>query len=174
MLLFSVTGFTLNHAEWIKADPKVTHWEKPINDELNNKLGNPDLKMTPEISADIKKQTGIDIKTIKPELNDGEVYFAMPGPGVDEWLSIDTATQTATYERSHRGIISVLNDLHKGRDSGPVWKLFIDIIAIAAVIFCLTGFGLLWMYSKGRRITWSIVSLGVVAPIILYLLFVHM
>jgi hypothetical protein len=67
----------------------------------------------------------------------------------------------------------VLNDLHKGRHSGPVWAMFIDLIAIACVVFSVTGFGLLWLYARGRRVTWPLVALGLVLPFILFLLFVH-
>jgi hypothetical protein len=79
----------------------------------------------------------------------------------------------ATYERTDRGLIAVLNDLHKGRHSGPVWAMFIDLIAIACVVFAVTGLGLLWLYSRGRRVTWPLVALGLVLPFIIFLLFVH-
>jgi hypothetical protein len=173
MLIFSITGFTLNHPEWIKSEPNIIRWEKNISPQLSDELSKENVDITQQIAAKITKETGIDIKNIKPEINDGEVYFAMPGPGFDEWLSIDVASGVVTYERSHRGVIAVLNDLHKGRDSGPVWKLFIDVIALAAIVFCITGFGLLWLYEKGRKITWPVAGLGVIAPIILFLLFVH-
>ncbi len=62
-------------------------------------------------------------------------------PGVDSTLEISRIDGNATFERTDRGLIAVLNDPHKGRHSGPVWALFIDLIAIACVVFAITGFG---------------------------------
>ena len=47
-----------------------------------------------------------------------EIYVALPQPGGDAWLSIDLATGEVQYERTDRGWISYLNDLHKGRNTG--------------------------------------------------------
>jgi len=42
----------------------------------------------------------------------------MPRPGGDAWLSIETDSGVLLYERTERGWISYLNDLHKGRNTG--------------------------------------------------------
>jgi hypothetical protein len=106
-------------------------------------------------------------------MRDNELYLDLPGPGVDSYISVDMASGTATYERTSRGVIAVLNDLHKGRNAGPAWGLFIDVIAVACMIFSLTGLGLLWVHSRGRPATWPLTSLGFVLPVILFILFVH-
>lgn len=175
MILFSVTGFTLNHASAIEAKPKVTTWEKELSAPVQARLSVVEDK-TP-LSADavkaVRGETGVDLSGVAPEVSDSELYFALPGPGFDEWLSIERDTGHVTYEKSHRGLIAVLNDLHKGRNAGPAWSLFIDVIAIASVIFCVTGLGLLWIYARGRRITWPLAGLGLIVPFILFLLFIH-
>lgn len=175
MVLFSVTGFTLNHAADIEAKPQITTWEKDVSPETVALLTKAEDKVPvpADVARAIKADTGIDVRKIKPEVSDTELYFAMPGPGFDEWLSIERDTGFASYERSHRGVVAVLNDLHKGRNTGPAWSVFIDVIAIASVVFCLTGLGLLWIYARGRRITWPLVGLGTIVPLILFLLFIH-
>ncbi|ESQ79035.1 PepSY-associated TM helix domain-containing protein [Asticcacaulis sp. YBE204] len=175
MILFSVTGFTLNHAAQIEAKPQVTSWEKDLTDGTIALLPKAEDKVAvpADLAAAIKADTGIDVAKVAPEVSDSEIYFALPGPGFDEWLNIERDTGYVTYEKSHRGVIAVLNDLHKGRNAGPAWGWFIDIIAIASVIFCLTGLGLLWIYARGRRITWPLIGLGTIVPFILFLLFIH-
>ena len=40
-----------------------------------------------------------------------------------------------THELTDRGWVSYFNDLHKGRNTGVAWSLFIDVFAFAALIF---------------------------------------
>ncbi|HBY43025.1 MAG TPA: hypothetical protein DEH03_04960, partial [Brevundimonas sp.] len=44
-----------------------------------------------------------------------EIYVALPMPGGDAWLTIDRATGEALHEKTTRGWVAWLNDLHKGR-----------------------------------------------------------
>ncbi|MDV6330255.1 PepSY-associated TM helix domain-containing protein [Asticcacaulis sp. 201] len=175
LLLFAVTGFTLNHAASIEAKPKITSVAKRLPLDALAKLSGvtANTPLTAVQAEAIRGATGIDVRNATVDADEEGIYLALPEPGVDSTLEIARADGRATYERTDRGVIAVLNDLHKGRHSGPVWSLFIDVIAIACVVFAVTGLGLLWLYEKGRRITWPLVTLGLVVPVILFLLFVH-
>jgi len=63
--------------------------------------------------------------------------------------------------------------MHKGRNTGAVWSWFIDIFAIACIIFCVTGFLILKYHAANRPSTWPVIGFGIVLPIVLALLFVH-
>jgi len=52
-----------------------------------------------------------------------------------------------------------------------VW--FIDLFAVACVVFAGTGLFLLQLHSRHRPGTWPVVTLGVVIPSVLALLFIH-
>ncbi|MBU2039170.1 MAG: PepSY-associated TM helix domain-containing protein, partial [Gammaproteobacteria bacterium] len=77
------------------------------------------------------------------------------------------------YERSERGWISYLNDLHKGRNTGPLWSWFIDIFSLLCLVFSLSGLWLLVRYARQRPSTWPLVALGVVIPLLIIILSVH-
>jgi hypothetical protein len=77
------------------------------------------------------------------------------------------------YESTDRGWISYLNDLHKGRNAGAVWSWFIDIFALACLIFSITGLFLLKMHAGQRGATWPMVALGIVVPLVLAIIFIH-
>lgn len=175
LLLFAVTGFTLNHAASIEAQPVTVTREANVTPPLLQRLARAqDGKPLPDdMAAALKQETGVDIAGRAVENRDGELYIDLPGPGVDSYLSIDMAEGRASYEHTSRGVIAVLNDLHKGRDAGAAWGLFIDLIALACVIFAITGLGLLWVHARGRRLTWPLTTLGVVLPVLLFILFVH-
>lgn len=175
LLLFSVTGFTLNHAAQIEAQPKVTKIERQVPQTTLAGLASvtANTPLTPVQAMAIRGATGVDVRGATVDADEDGIYLSLSAPGVDSTLEISRIDGRASYERIDRGLIAVLNDLHKGRHSGPVWALFIDLIAIACVVFSVTGFGLLWLYARGRPITWPLVTLGLVLPFILFLLFVH-
>lgn len=185
MLLFTFTGITLNHASDIPA--------KPVTKEQTYTLPAAyleSIKLSPEeeegktpaevkknlpatLAAHLSSQFDEKLRHKVAEWSEDEIYISLPRPGGDAWLSIDRATGEVTYERTTRGVISFLNDLHKGRHTGPVWSWFIDIFSIAAFIFTLTGLGLLWVHARRRPSTWPVVLAGVFLPIILILFFLH-
>ena len=79
----------------------------------------------------------------RPNGRANEIYVALPRPGGDAWLSIDRESGEVRYERTNRGWISYLNDLHKGRNTGVAWSLFLDVFASPASCSASPGLVLL-------------------------------
>ncbi len=176
MLLFSVTGITLNHASRIESTPNVEHGTGTLPASLLRALparteGSAPLPGT--VAAWIGDELGVDVGARDAEWSTDEVYVSMPGPGRDAWLSLQRGDGAIEYERTDRGWISYLNDLHKGRNTGPAWSWFIDIVALASIVFTVTGLFLLQLHARQRRMTWPYVGLGVLVPVLLALLFIH-
>jgi hypothetical protein len=176
MLAFSLTGFTLNHAADIEAQPKLSQLKlqlpPPLIAIVQNAQDN-ELELPFELQAWLEQQANIDVSARTPEWSPEEVYVALPRPGGDAWLRIDRQSGELEYEKTERGVISYLNDLHKGRNTGKAWSWFIDIFALACLIFCITGLFLLKFHTKNRPSTWPLVALGFVIPLIISLVFVH-
>lgn len=176
MLLFAITGITLNHAAQIEGNPKISNRAVILPTPLLATLathaeGSAPL---PGAVADWLDDTlGTSIGTRPAEWSEDEVYLSMPGPGSDAWLSIQLEDGAVEYEHTARGWISYFNDLHKGRNAGPAWGWFIDVFAIACVVFTVTGLFLLQMHARQRRMTWPYVGLGLLIPALLALLFIH-
>ncbi len=177
MLLFALTGITLNHASQISAKPVVTTLEAklsaPLLAHLENEAGADKAPLPSVVSEWISDQMSLDTAGRTAEWSEDEVYVSMPRPGGDAWLSIARDSGEIHYERTDRGVISFLNDLHKGRNAGPMWNGFIDLFAGACVLFAGTGLFLLKMHSSRRQGTWPYVALGLVVPLVVIILFVH-
>jgi hypothetical protein len=178
MILFAATGITLNHAAQIEARPVVTQKEAALPADLLVSLsgaapqgGKGELPAAIELwlAAELGIMAGGQIA----EWSNDEVYVPLPRPGGDAWASIDRKDGKVLYEKTDRGWISYLNDLHKGRNAGEAWSWFIDVFAVACLVFCLTGLCLLQIHSGKRPATWPVVGLGVVAPLLLAILFIH-
>ncbi len=176
MLLFSVTGITLNHAAQIKAKPEIVTLEAEVPANVISAITLPDGEkaVLPDVLIDWLTQTqDISIGNQLAEWSEDEIYLSLPRPGGDAWLSIDLASGELVYEVTERGWISYFNDLHKGRNTGVAWSWFIDVFAVFCIIFCITGLLLLKRYASGRPATWPMVALGLVLPWVLILLFMH-
>ncbi len=174
MLGFAITGITLNHAGRIGAEPVVTTLEATVPAE--RLAGGPEAAeapLPPALRDWIASELDVRVGARAAEWSASEIYLSLPRPGGDAWLSIDRESGELVYERTDRGWIAYFNDLHKGRHTGAAWGWFLDVFAVACVVFTLTGLFLLWMHARHRPATWPMVGLGLLLPALLALIFIH-
>lgn len=174
LLLFSLTGITLNHAADISAEPKRQTHEGLLPEALLTALaGKNEGPLPTRVSHWFDQQWGLQTAGKDADWAADEIYLALPRPGGDAWLAIDLANGEAIAEVTDRGWIAFLNDLHKGRHTGKAWFWFIDIFAVASLLFALTGLGLMALHAKRRPATWPVTLAGLLLPWLLIALFMH-
>jgi len=101
-------------------------------------------------------------------VDENECLVSFKGPGYAADAFIDRESGRYRLTESYHGLIAVLNDLHKGRDSGAVWSVLIDVSAVLMTAISLTGLVLLF-YLKLRRIPGVIVALvGTALVVVLF------
>src|SRR6478609_2530787 len=95
MLLFAITGFTLNHASQIEAKPVVTRLKATLPAPLRAQIeefaaGHADANVPlPAPLADWAEQTfPVQVRGVRAEWSDEDAYVALPRPGGDAWLRI--------------------------------------------------------------------------------------
>ncbi|KKW92285.1 PepSY-associated TM helix domain-containing protein [Sphingobium chungbukense] len=181
LLLFAFTGITLNHAADVEGSPQTVTRSGTLPPALLKQVAPddagadaPDVKkpLPAPVAAWVEKEMAQNGAGVA-EWSADEVYLALPRPGGDGWVSIDRHSGAVSSEATSRGWISYLNDLHKGRNAGDVWKWFIDIFAVACFLFALTGLVLLWLHSRKRPTTWPLVAMGLAIPAVLAIIFIH-
>lgn len=178
MILFASTGITLNHAGILSAKPKVIDGEVLLPEEMALQLqeaveDGTSLPLPKDIARHLKSETGFDLVGRSGEWTEYDINISLARPGGDAWVSIDRETGDVLFERTNRGVIAYLNDLHKGRNTGLAWTLFLDLFAIGVIVFSATGLWLLQMQSARRNSTWPLTAAGFALPVILLLIFVH-
>jgi len=177
LLLFAVTGITLNHAAQIPAEPVTVEQTGTLPAPLLARLAAFPAETTDPVPDAVARWASeafsVQIGGRATETTPDEIYVALAEPGGDGWLTIDRATGEALRERTTRGWVAYVNDLHKGRNTGPVWYWFIDVFAAACIVFAVTGFGLTWLHARQRPSTWPLLGLGLLIPAVIALLFIH-
>lgn len=164
VLFFSVTGLTLNHPDWFFA-----HVEHVREDEGRldpSWLDLPDASPADEedrvdklrVVEHLRAEHEIRGALAEFSVDDYECFVTFKGPGYSADAQIDRETGEYLLTQSALGPVAVLNDLHKGRDTGPAWSVAIDVSAVGLAVISLSGLVLLF-YLKLRRSPGLVVAL---------------
>lgn len=169
LLFFCITGVTLNHLDWVSDEPaQITSFTLPS--ALTQLSENAEYPMK-KIQTYVEKKIGLsNPRSIDYSLDLGEITYDFLLPSGYVFVTIILEEQLMEVESVHGGLLALLNDLHKGRNSGEVWSWVIDISAILMGMFTITGLLILLQNSKYRRRAFFILLLGSFTPIVLYFL----
>lgn len=154
MLFFTITGLTLNHREWLPNNHTSQLEELSLPDALamDSAWQQDALAQGDKIRRWLQETQQIRGSQVRYEWDDEEQLLAIDikRPGGYSLVEVDVASQLIVLEQQHFGLLSTLNDLHMGRYSSSLWRNFIDISAIAMLLFTLTGFWLVLPQKKKR------------------------
>jgi hypothetical protein len=167
VLFFSVTGITLNHPNWFVGELER---RDDIEGEMDVRwLGTGDDVSKLEMVEHLRSRHGVRGAVADFSVDDRECAITFKGPGYSADAFIDRKTGRYRLTQTSHGLVAVLNDLHKGRDSGAAWSVVLDVSAGLLVLVSLTGLILLF-YLKLRRRPGLITALvgGLVAIAIVY------
>jgi len=159
MLFFAFTGITLNHPKWFDSNANSSNFiESPIPDYL---LPSQPLDTNWQQASGhwLKSKWGIEFSQI--EFGEDEVIVVHKGPGTYQNITLDLLDNIAIVETQKYGVIAILNDLHKGRNSGLAWRLILDISSVLIILFSLTGAYLL--LPQTRKLKKSVLYMSLVS-----------
>jgi hypothetical protein len=149
LLFFAATGLTLNHAEWFEGQRSAARYQGAL-DAAWMKASDPRVVEQDRIVEFLRRAHGIKgaVSAIHVDEEQCEVLFK--GPGYEADASIDRRTGKYDLTVSRFGLVAVLNDLHKGRDTGGKWSAVIDLSAVLMTVVSLTGLTLIFFLNKRR------------------------
>jgi hypothetical protein len=163
ILFFSVTGFTLNHADWFGLEAeRVDDFTGELNPDWLTSSGPAGVNQL-AIAEFLRSQHGLRGVVTEFRVDEFDCSVTWKGPGYAADGVIDRATGRYELTVSQHGVVALLNDLHKGRDSGRGWTWVIDVSAGLMAVSAVTGLVLLF-YLKRRRVAGLVVAvIGAVA-----------
>lgn len=167
VLFFSVTGITLNHADWFDG--------KQVEKKRSGTM--PAAWVNVPDTANINKLAVVEFLRSKYAIRgavsdfvaeDDQCSLSFKGPGYSADAFIKRKDGSFELTEVRLGLVAVLNDLHKGRDTGSGWSWLIDISAGFLVIVSLSGLAMLF-FLKNKRVKGVLV--GVVGAVLCYLVY---
>lgn len=157
LLFFAVTGLTLNHQEGLIGQPKTTRATGTVAPALVASSAGPALARDPIVAA-LRSTHRIKADLSDFRVDDDQVSVSFKGPGYEADAFIDRKNGAYELNESRFGLVAIINDLHKGRDTGKAWAGIIDISAALMVLVSLTGLVLIFFLQK--RLMTGLVSLA--------------
>ncbi|MFK7741843.1 MAG: PepSY-associated TM helix domain-containing protein [Planctomycetota bacterium] len=161
-LLFSVTGFTLNHTSWFEsAEPTVTRFEGTVDAELATN----DLLELAETLRAAHRLRGRVVATVG---NGQTITMTWQTAGYTAKAFVEIADGSYSGSVSRRGFWAILDDLHRGQDCGPVWSVIVDVAAVLLALLSITGLWLMLYLKKRLRTGMVLGFLGGAAVAVSY------
>ena len=171
LLFFAVTGVTLNHTD-LFSDMQHTN---SINDSVN--VGYVNGKDTSSVNKlaiveEFRSKHHVKGSLAEFRIDDTQCMVSFKGPGYAADIFLDRESGKYELSETVTGWVGVMNDLHKGRDSGKTWGLLIDISAILMILVSLTGLVMLFFLKKKRVNGVIVMVVGGLVVYLVYLFFV--
>ena len=171
VFFFSVTGLTLNHADKFIDQVHSTQEKGKLDTSWVNATDTAKINKL-QIVEYLRETNNIKAAFTDFRIDDGQLSVSFKGPGYAADIFIDRSTGAYDVTKTAAGFVGIINDLHKGRDTGPVWSVLIDISAILMTVVSLSGF-LLLLYIKRKRLSGLLVAAaGLLLAYLIYALWI--
>jgi hypothetical protein len=167
LFFFAVTGLTLNHQQWFAKQQKTAQYKGQLDPKW---LSGNVAKL--EIVEYLRSHHNITKAVNEFRVDDGQLSLSFKGPGYEATAFIDRQTGAYDVTETKMGLAAVLNDLHKGRDSGQAWAWLIDASAVFMTFVSITGIVLILFLQKRRFSGLMAFAVGAILCTVVYLLWV--
>ena len=168
LMFFAFTGITLNHPTWFGAA------EQSMRDEagqLSTEMLGPDVDRL-LVAEQLRNSHHLRGQVTEFVIDEFECMLVYKGPGYSADVFVDRESGSYTLTEISSGPMAIMNDLHKGRDSGKQWAWVIDLSAGVMMLMSVAGFGLLF-YLKKRRVSGVLTAvIGTIAFIVAWAIWV--
>lgn len=171
LLFFAVTGLTLNHAERFEGQGKTARYQGTL-DAAWMKTSDPKAVARDKIVDYLRRTNGVKGDVSDFQVDEAQCEVVFKGPGYEAEASIDRDTGKYDLRVSGSNLIAVLDDLHKGRDTGSKWSAVIDFSAILMTLVSATGLTLIFFLNKRRKLGLTIAVIGALVCYFAYAIWV--
>ena len=172
LFFFAVTGLTLNHADWFFGDRVSAVQRRGTLDRKWVAPGDSATVAKLEVVEHLRRTHGVKGLVGEFLIEDAQCTVAFKGTGYSADATVDRATGAYELSETRMGFVAIINDLHKGRDTGPGWSLVVDLSAVLMILVSLSGLVLVY-FVKRRFVTGMLMAvLGSAVSYLAYLLLV--
>jgi hypothetical protein len=167
LIFFSATGILLNHPTWLEGEE-----QEPV--AYSASISGAEIAAARR-SADVGAALGLlaagKISLLgsyaSADISSSEAFLRYEGVKGASDVVLDLRSGLATAKVRKANAITVIDDLHRGKNVGRTWQALIDISAILILALSLVGYVLFFMLRFRLRVSLALTaaSLAVMAGI---------
>jgi len=160
LIFFSVTGLLLNHPEWLgpARTPQPASVVQLDMSQVTAALEGQDPgRLLAEV---VRAATPLRGAFHDAELFGDEAYLRFVGVNGASDVVVDLTSGAADVETRRANLTAIMHDLHRGKDAGGAWKLFIDASAVVILAMSLIGFVLFFSLRLRLATSLKLVTAG--------------
>ena len=178
ILFFCATGLTLNHPDWFFEESTVqlegelpVEWlhvdAEPPKDWDGYDFAHEVDKL--QVAEQLRAEHHLTGRLSDFLVFEDECEVTFEGPGYASTARIDRESGAYTLDVTSNDLVTIMNDLHKGRHTGEVWSWAIDVSAVIGVLVSLTGFVLIFFLRLRLKSGLMVALAGTIALYAVYL-----
>jgi hypothetical protein len=149
LFFFAVTGLTLNHQQWFARQQKTFQYKGAMDRKWLRSASAGGVEKL-EVVEYLRARHKISGAMAEFRVDDGQASVSFKGPGYTADVFVDRDSGAYDVTETKMGLAAILNDLHKGRDSGRAWNWLIDASAVFMTLVSASGIVLLLFLQKRR------------------------
>jgi len=166
LLFFAATGVMLTHDSFGLDQVQATSQQGKLNPDIA-KAG-----QEAAVVAAARTAFGISIPLTNFNPSDDEIEIAFAGPSKRAQVFVQRATGEAEATFESRGFVGLMADLHKGAETGWVWRGVLDVVSVWIALSSITGFIMLLALPKRRALGLVITVVGTLLTLAAYAVYV--
>ena len=158
LIFFSATGLMIDHPEWLQGRGKETEFKltlPPAALAEARRAKDPNAAL----AAVVAKMTPLAGVYRSGEMEDTQVDLRFEGVKGSSTVLVDTQTGQADVTIERPTALTVIGDLHRGKNASLPWRMVIDASAI--VVLALSIIGYVLFFSLRFRLRTSLILTGV-------------
>ena len=151
LVFFSATGLLLNHPDWFEPAKDETSYVITLPEDLLKSISDKE-NPSDDILQYVRSKQDLVGRYKSSEVMDGEVMIHLESPAgsSDVWVTLDTGEAEITTKPA--STVSLLNELHRGKNASTAWSWMIDISAVLILLLSIAGY-ILFLSIKTRLVT---------------------
>jgi hypothetical protein len=173
LLFFASTGILLNHPEWMPPRDTVIETERfSLDAAALERARGAGQDEAPALADAVAARATIVGAFASGDIVDGEAVLRFESVRGSSTATVELATGAVEVEVQRADALSILNDLHRGKNAGAAWKLVIDAVGALTIALSLLGFLIFFSLRFRLATSLALVAAGAAAMAGAFLLFV--
>jgi len=172
LIFFSASGIVLNHPDWLSEDtgtPQTIAAKLPADAVAAARQAK---AAGPALAALAAAHMPIVGAYSSADIDSRQAFLRFEGVKGSSDVTIDLRNADATARVHRADVLTVMDDLHRGKNVGKVWQWVIDLSGAVFLLLSLVGYVLFFTLRFRLRVALVLTALSLGTLALIFVLFV--